>query len=290
MDLKQTLRDYGVQVADGGSHRHVREGWIGVDCPWCGKGTGKNHLGIELSTHRCTCWKCGPHRLGDTLVALTGLPLPTVLGWKIKRGPTPHRLPQMVGTLEVPSGVGQLLRPHLAYLKKRGLDPQQIQDQWGVQAIGLSSYLQWRLFIPIHFEMEMVSWTTRSIGDDGTRYISAEPDKEQLHHRDLLYGEDCTGPSIVVVEGPIDVWAIGPGAVATMGLATTPAQVEKIARHPYRVICFDAETTAQKRAHRLARELQGFPGTTTVVELESGKDAGSADPQEVEELQKFLTK
>jgi len=166
------------------------------------------------------------------------------------------------------------------------LDPEQIQERWGVRAIGLAPNLAWRLWIPIHLHGEVVSWTTRSIGDKGTRYISAAPDQEAVPHRELLYGEDRAGHAVVVCEGPVDVWRLGPGAVATMGVGYTPAQVERISHHTLRVICFDGEMAAQRRAGRLADELVGFPGKTVVVELESGKDVAEADEEEIKQLRK----
>jgi DNA primase len=156
-------------------------------------------------------------------------------------------------------------------------------------ATGPLGQLAWRLWIPITLAGVVVSWTTRAIGTTEARYVSAAPDQEAVNHKTLLYGEDKTGSAIVVVEGPLDVWAIGPGAVAIMGLQTTAEQVERIGRHPLRTICCDNEPAALHRAKRLAKVLRQYPGETYVVELETGKDPAEAERGEIEDIRrKFL--
>ena len=73
-----------------------------------------------------------------------------------------------------------------------------------------------------------------------------------------------------------------------MTVSYTRAQVERIAKYPVRVICFDSEKGAQDRALRLARELEVFPGETSNVRL-SGKDAATSPKAETRELQRMLS-
>jgi DNA primase len=183
-----------------------------------------------------------------------------------------------------PPGLQALRRPHRDYLRGRGLDPDIIESLWGVRATGPVGRLAWRLWIPIELDGQIVSWTTRAIGDKQPRYVSAGPGEESIDHKTLLYGEDRAGHSIVVVEGPADVWAIGPGAVAVLGLTTTPQQIERIGSHPVRAVCFDAG--AERRASRLAAWLRQYPGETATIRLESGDDPAEADSEEIEELRR----
>src|SRR5690606_40342887 len=92
--------------------------------------------------------------------------------------------------------------------------------------------------------------------------------------------------TIVIVEGPIDAWTIGPGAVATFGLSFSAEQKAAMSEFPRRVVCFDSEHLAQKQAKRLCEDLCLLPGVTENVVLESGKDPRSCDPDEVLELRK----
>src|SRR5581483_4434906 len=110
--------------------------------------------------------------------------------------------------LVLPAGVSDLLKPHRDYLLGRGFSPKQIEDLqrlWGLAGIGVAGRLSWRLFIPIYYRGEMVSWTTRSLRDTGLRYIRARPEEEKYRAHTLLYGHDLVRDTIIVVEGPFDV-------------------------------------------------------------------------------------
>lgn len=292
MNVIDFLREHGVDYREGGTHRHVRLGWVGVDCPRCGPGSGKFHAGVREDLSRAACWRCGGLRPFDLLEELTG-----VAWWRVRdsiipnltRVFTPRNRVQGKSPVRQPNSLKRLTMPYRRYIKERGLDPDQIEDLWEVKATGPVGRLAWRLWIPIHLDGQVVSWTTRAIGDR-TRYISARPDEELIPHKHLLYGEDLVEHTIVVVEGPVDVWAIGPGAAAILGLQTTPQQVDRIGKHPVRVICCDNEPAALRRADSLADLLQCYAGETFIVRLETGKDAAEADPAEIAQLRRdFLS-
>ena len=133
-----------------------------------------------------------------------------------------------------------------------------------------------------------MSWTTRQLHDRGHRYTSAKPGEEAVPHKELLYGEwMCRNAVVVVVEGATDAWRVGAGAVATMGLSVTPAQVEKLSRYYRRVICFDSTGDAQRRASKLADRLACFEGETLIVRLDAA-DPGSAGVHEIKQLREYL--
>jgi hypothetical protein len=287
MDIAELLTARGIET-QGAGHKHGRDGWLQIDCPQCGRGSDKFHLGINTSNGAANCWQCGPHRLSHVLAAATGATRAEAGGWlaglrlRPGRAPTPH-----TGRLVLPGGRVDLLDSiqHVDYLTGRGLDAAALASLWHLEAIHLSGGgLSWRVFIPIHRHGEIVSWTTRSIAaDHPQRYKSAAATQEAIPHRSLLYGEDYARHAIIVVEGPVDVWAIGPGAVATCGLSYTPAQVLRMAAYPVRVICFDSTQAAQRRADTLAGVLAGYPGETHVATLEA-EDAGAAGSDEITAL------
>ncbi len=289
MDIQSLLQEHHITYKGVGQHEHARPGWIQIECPWCSPRSGRFRLGINLAKGYSSCWNCGGHRLSDVLSAITGLSsgecykLLRGIGWERRSSEEDKK---RSSKLVLPSGIGPMLGAHRRYLDKRGFDPDYIEKLWGVQGIGIEVNLKWSLFIPIHFRGEVVSWTTRSIGTGETRYISAGIDQEAIPAKHLLYGEDHCRHCIIVVEGPTDVWAIGPGAVAILGLNFSQEQLAKMIEYPMRVICFDNESQAQRRAHRLARQLFPYTGQTYVVRLETGKDAAEADPKEIRELRK----
>jgi len=289
MDLKQLLTEHGVRFVEGGSHRHVRDGWLGLDCPWCGD-VEKYHLGVHLGSLRATCWRCGRQDLREALALILRLPAGKInaLVRDIPRSPrAAFRAVSGRGRLRTPGGLGPLSEQHQGWLRRRGLDPPQMGTLWGLRGIGLSATLGWRIWVPVHLDGEVVSWTTRTIGNQASRWIHARPDEEVWPIKSLLYGWDYVRNSCIVVEGPSDVWRIGPGAVALFGVVSTASQIRLLSSVPRRVICFDNEPVAQRTARRLAEQLQAFPGETLVVELSSA-DPGEASNEEMAELRSYL--
>lgn len=286
--LRQFLDEQKIEWREGGTHQHVRHGWIGLQCPWCR--SAKWHLGVRLADGYTSCWRCGRKRLGDALALLTGLDWKRI--WPVLstiRGQLPER-PEHKGSLKLPSGVCPLAPPHCKYLKTRGFNSKALARVWNIGGIGSGSRLAWRLFIPITMHGETVSWTTRAIGSRQPRYVSARPTEESFPHKNLLYGADLVlGHTVIVVEGPTDAWRFGPGAVATLGLQVTPVQVRELRSYPTVVICFDTSKEAEIRARTLANKLsegEKFGPDIHVIQVQSADDPGGADYEEVCDLRR----
>lgn len=288
MQFADILTQYN--IPRGTSGPHVRDQWINVDCVYCAPGSRKWHLGYNIASGGVSCWRCGRHPLAPTVALLTGLPLPQARALVAGLERVAY-VPRDVtsGTFKAPRGIGPLLPCHNTYLEERGFDPGRIEAQWGIGGIGRTNDLKYRIYIPIHKDGEPVSWTTRSIAPNARlRYISAPPSAEAVSHKTLLYGADYCGHAAIIHEGPIDVWATGPGAVATMGTAYTRAQIAQIAKFLVRAICFDSEPIAQQRARHLMELLAPYPGETLNIILESGTDAASAAETELAQLRKTV--
>jgi hypothetical protein len=58
-------------------------------------------------------------------------------------------------------------------------------------------------------------------------------------------------------------------------------------KYPVRVVCFDNDPEAKRRARRLVEQITPFPGETYYVELDS-KDPDSATERELTKLRSFL--
>lgn len=286
MKLGELLVEHNIPHRAYPQHEHTRPGWLQVDCPGCSKGWNHFRLGVNLSHFYANCWACGPADLYGVLVS-HGVPKQAVAAFcrerPRERVPTaPNR-----GKLVLPRH-GPLTAAHRVYLRRRGFAPTTVATVWGLKGITIHPRLGWRILIPIVHNGEMVSWTTRAVGE-GVRYLSAKPEEEKLNHRELLYGEDLVpGHAVIVHEGPADVWRTGPGAVATFGTGFQRAQVLRLSRYPTRVVCFDSEPAAQEMADKLCSLLAPFPGRTINVRLESGKDAADCDEAEIEQLRGYL--
>lgn len=287
MRIEDILKSASVRYLRAGEDHHAREGWIQLECPFCGKGSGKHHLGVNLKGGYANCWKCGSHSLNSVFASVLDVSFREAKSLTGKVDKLPEERGKKRGTLKIPKFVEGMKPIHRKYLRNRGYDPKQVRDLWGAKGIGRATgSLSWRIFIPIRYKGKTVSWTTRSVSDSGLRYLSASEDQEEIPHKELLYGEDFCVNSCVIVEGPLDVWRIGPGAVGTCGTGYSRAQVLKMSKYPLRVIVYDSEPTAQRRAERLMDMLSGFDGETINVELESG-DPGEATDEEVREIRKL---
>ncbi len=291
MKLTDLLSQLDIPIAPEG-HHHARPGWIQMDCPFCGKDSHKWHLGYSLESNFFNCWRCGPHSLLETLVEITGYSFA-----KCKRMLKDIETTRIIkkekpkGKLIIPKGVGPLLTAHKQYLADRGFIPTELEILWKIQGIGITSKLAWRIFIPIFHHRKMVSWTTRKVSNwagNIPRYMSASLKEESIPHKSLLYGEDYAHNTIIITEGPLDVWRIGPGAVATLGTGYSDDQAFRMTSYPKRVVCFDNEKEAQKRAKKLSDDLSVFPGETFNIQL-NAKDAASASVREIKQIRtRFL--
>lgn len=287
MKFRELLQDYHISTAPEG-HHHARQGWVQFDCPFCaGMGAHKYHMGYNIAFGYVNCWRCGRHNITDTLVEVLGIEAKAI-----------HKLLKDVdldkslvkvkhrGKLVVPLCVGRLERPHRRYLKRRGFDPKHLVKLWDIGGIGLRGMghgLAWRLYIPITLYGEVVSFTTRSISDKvKKKYRAATEDEEALSSHELLYGADYCRGTALVFEGPPDVWRVGPGAVCTFGTQWNLMQVLKLAAFPRRVICYDNEVVAQKRARDLANLLAHQPGETFLMTLSrKGRDINDEELKKI---------
>jgi hypothetical protein len=286
MKFIDILQEYHIPHKKEG-HHHCRPGWVQLDCPFCGKGTGKFHLGYSLSDNYCACWRCGGHHLIKVVAELTGLPYNQTAKLIGTLSTEKDKTTKKTGRLVIPPGVIPLMDVHRRYLMKRGFDWTQLVETWDVQGVGVGAKVSWSIFIPIHYRGEVVSWTTRAIGKRNARYCSAAQEEESIPHKDLLFGEDYCTHTIIITEGPFDVFMIGPGAVATFGTAYSSSQVSKMTRYPRRYVCFDNDRESQRRANFLCDQLSVFAGDTYNIHLTS-KDAGEACPKELAALRRLV--
>jgi hypothetical protein len=286
MRMEDLLEELGIECRREG-HEHCRPGWIQLDCPFCSKEWFHFRLGYNIAKKYANCWACGFKRMPDVLAEATGEPVKKFLAL-FKEVESPKFKGQLhTGTLRLPTSVVPLKEAHKVYLRSRKFDPDILTDKWGVMGTDFDSTLPWRIFIPIVYRGEVVSWSTRRITDDNDRrYHNAAKWMEKLPRKELLYGEDFIRTrSVIAVEGFFDVWRIGEGAVATMTTSYSRAQIAKLSKYPRVTVCFDNEPTAQERADRLVSELSVFGGEYYKVVLDA-KDPSASSSEEIRELKR----
>jgi len=285
MKFTDLLDQYNISYMTEG-HHHCRQGWVQLNCPFCANpSSDKWHLGYHLQYGYCNCWVCGPHYIGHVVSELFGITIHEAKCVLEGVERVSFKQIKVTGKLKLPTGLSSLRTIHRKYLKKRGFNPKELRQFWALQGTGKQSDYPWRIFIPIIYQGKTVSWTSRTIGNGDPKYITASKENESLFHKTLLYGEDFCRHVIIVVEGPVDVWRIGPGAAGSFGVRLSSEQIEKVSKYPVRVICFDNEKEAQKQASILCSTLSLFPGETYNVVVDED-DPGSMSVANVNKLRK----
>lgn len=292
MKIEDFLSQFGIPTVHAGEHHHARPGWLNLDCPFCSPRSGKFRLGYNLYGKYFNCWTCGPQRVDQTLSELTGQSFAALKKEfnEIERDDK-WKVADRRGQLKLPLGLHEMTGHHRNYLRERDYNPAKLEKLWKLQGFGpVAGMYTWRLFIPYYIDDALVSWTSRATAANVLqRYLSAPPDMEVFSPKKFLYGEDyCKGSLIVICEGCPDVWRLGPGAVAIMGLGYSRAQLNRMARYTKRVIVFDSDKPGQRRAQMLCDELSGFPGETLNVTLDAA-DPGSASRNEVKRFWATIT-
>jgi len=300
-DFLRFCVDHNIPVLQEGS-KHCRPGWVQLeqDCMFC-EGNLGHHLGYNLTEHYFNCWRCGHKQHNIVIAALLNV--------------TPHSQEVYDALREykdIVSGVGKrkkrtrktkeckwpyhcgpLLPQHLAYLRKRGFThPKAIARCWGLQGTGAWGPYKYRIIAPIFFNHAMVSYQGRDITEKSKlRYMACKKEDEMRDHKYCLYGAWLVpGDTVVVVEGIVDAWRLGPGAVATFGIKYTMEQLSLLTEYKNRFIFFDsADRQARAQAIVLANDLSVLGGTTHIV-TSKWKDPGEMPQVEANKLMKRLFK
>lgn len=296
MKFRQLCEEYHIDTAPPG-HKHAREGWVNVPCPFC-TGNPGYHLGYEETKDRFRCWRCGFKKHMDVVMRLTGVGSQEarLLLRRFKGRPRPRVQSarevkrRRISKLKMPAGCGPMTEAHRRYLRGRGFDPDRLARLWGLLGTGPIGDYKFRVIAPISHEDELVSYQGRDItGKHPLKYKACPQSEEVMDHHHTLYGLDkVPGDAVVVVEGIADVWRLGYGAVATFGIAYTRQQVSLLRGFRSRFVMFDSgDPQALEQARVLAAELSAFKGSTEIVTLDAG-DPGEMGQEEADALMREL--
>jgi hypothetical protein len=292
MDIKDFCKHLSLEIRREGEHHHCTQGYIQFDCPNCSPKSGRFRLGWNLEGHFFSCWQCGHLPVLETWHRLSRVPRGELVRClKDITHAYNYKERKLPGKLVIPKGLGPLQTPHLKYLINRGFrNIKDMIEKWQLQAFDHTNpRLAWRIFIPVIYDGEVVSWTTRSISDkQSNRYITAGPGEQMFSIKSLLFGADHCTNTVIVTEGPMDAMKLGPGAVALCGMTWTRSQLLAISKFPKRYIVFDGGHEATQRSKTLATELSVFPGSTAWIGLKPGEDPASLPKEKLQDLRKLL--
>ena len=271
-----------------------------VDCTECG---GKSKCYVNPKMGLYVCFKCGEKG-----------PIKRLIGYMDHQ----NAFQQVYKPQELPSDVnlpGTLIElkfmeeshPAIAYLTRRGFDPRELSDVYGVRYCSEGRLFAGGLFntsntlvFPMYQDGELVGWQSRLL------YTPDLMSPAEMEAAGFLRDEDgdfvkppkyMTNPGlpkgrvffnfdwakqsdiVVVTEGVFDSMAVGRCGVATLGKGVSKNQVNRLKEWPMVVLLLDPGD-AQKEMINLTYDLGRDTHVLPVV-LEGYKDAGEAPRQEI---------
>jgi DNA primase len=308
LDVVAMLNAIPVEVVHSG--KNVTAGWVNTNCPYCFDPSA--HLGINLESKGFSCWICRKSGSVFTLVKRlmktnnkdTFAFLKKFLTGKVKFYDEPESSSNKQDVVTLPSHILKSPLPvHTKYLRGRGFKPKELEDFFGIRYTGqISKYkasteklvdFKYRIIIPIYINGKLVNFTARDVtGMAEEKYKNCPTDDTIITTKDAIYGYDSiVDDTAVLVEGPTDVWRIGPGALGFFGIKYTRHQLNLLYQKGLKkaVVFFDNEPMAQKIAETLAKEIGSFiPDVSILVPDDSISDPGEMTRKQVKELWRMV--
>ena len=285
-DILAYLQSRNIPYQTGGDN--VSSGWIGINCQFCLDHS--DHLGINLQSKAFNCLKCGETGSASKLVQ-------TIDGvdWHKAKA----IMEEFSGALYIPrekhyqqkttlpiGASKKFPQSHLDFLTKRRYDESVIKtyDLYATGPVGVYNH---RIIIPVFVNHRMVAFVGRDVtGQSDTPYRNSSEQYGTTDVKQTLYNMDnVIGNTVVIVEGILDAWRIGDGAIATFGTKYAREQLRLLKGMHRAFIMYDADAIAI--AHKLAYDLSSFVSDVHVLELSEG-DPDSMNDDDVRALRKEI--
>ena len=179
----------------------------------------------------------------------------------------------------------ELFDLHRNYLASREFDPTYIFNKYGLYCTGMIGTWKFRLIIPVYYKNKLVTYTSRDVTEKAiSKYIHLENDKSLIPIKQTLYNAEKAIDIAIVVEGAMDVWKLGNGAVGLYGKKASTEQIKQLINFKKVFIMLDSD--AEEQAEKLAYDIGGFTDTE-LIELIEG-DPGDLSMEEVNYLRKQI--
>ena len=273
-----------------------RNGWLRVPvCPYCGR---EQKMGVNLTTYRTNCFRCGEHPSPAQMVMdIETLDTYAELLTFLKHGdfselsftetkvelaePKPVYLPD--GFRLINQGDGHIAKIIRNYLKHRGFNIDELSKQ-GIGYCTKGDYFGY-VILPFYSNGKLTYFNARLVIGNGPRYNNPPKSVTGLGKEFLIFNEDALGlyNQVYICEGVFNALTIGERAIATMGKAVSRVQVNKLIKSPVKRFILLLDPDAKKQAISLALKLVNFK-SVKVVYLPEGKDANDLGKKEVMKL------
>lgn len=307
-DVISYLLDRNIRYETEGSN--IAQGWIGVLCPFCMTPDPSVHLGINLHSGGISCWRCTTtgtvlkyimkveHVGLDTALEITKQYMNIGSYIEEERVTLPpdatvdirHITDGYQGKDDL-NGQQEWSQAYFDYLYTRNFNPTSTIVNYDLWFTGITGRWKYRIIIPMKVKGKVVSFTGRDITDQQKeRYKNLEVEKSIIPVKKTLYNVDNAVDTVIVVEGPTDVWRIGNGAVAIMGTKYCQSQVAKLMQFRNVFIYLDPEPQAQAIAEQLAADLSTVVNYVEVINIPDVEDPAKLDDNDVRVLRGQLFK
>ena len=290
-DIINYLEDNGIDYSTEG--KNVSAGWINIKCPFCEDTS--NHCGVNLDSKLFSCWVCGekggPYKL---IRAIDGSRYDTIQTTLKKY--QDYTIPvededysERTDKIKMPKGVMvSATQRHLKYLKKRNFDSEYIVRKYKLLFGGPYGDFRHRIIIPYFKDDRLVTMTGRTIINADPPYYNLPTRKSILDTKETLYNIDTvTKNYAIIVEGPLDVWRIGDGCIATSGTKYTSEQLTVLRKKHLKRLFILFDHTAYSEAQRLSKQVSLFIDHVEIIRLSHG-DPAELTNEEARHLKKSI--
>ena len=292
-DVESYLTSKNIPFVQPG--KNVSSGWIGLKCFWCGDKS--THLGVNLETKVFTCWRCSKKGNAVEMVkfldhtstagALEIISNYTLPGFKQHTKNFSH-----VKKFSYPKEFTDLNPHQKNYLQKRNYSPDHLVEKYKVCSGGITGEFKNRIIIPIIENNQIIGFTSRSINKHSNlRYKHNKNELNVIPSSDWVYNvDDIHCESVLVMEGPTDVWRFGSNCVCIFTSQYSLGKIKKIMSKGIKnlFIMFDNSEAARGAALRMAEACTPFFETVETVDLINTDDPAELSEDEMLHIKREL--
>lgn len=301
------FNDQGIEYWTEG--KNVRHGWVNIQCPFCDDAS--NHLGISLYNLEVKCWRCGKHTLQKLIAEVadysrTEANIEAKLLQKSLRDSGGRRTAVTpISKKEASSAMTKAVRlpsessihfpkMHTEYLEGRGfIRPRRFIKKYRLQSCYTVGRYKFRIIIPIFLKGQIVSFTSKDVTDQqDPPYLNASVQESLISPKWVIYNYDTViqGADALLVEGPIDVWKLGDGAISILGVEHHEQQILYLMKKNIDTlfIIFDNDPAGRKAARSLGRIMAPVVKNVELIFLKDVNDPGALTLSEGELLKRRL--
>jgi len=277
-NASQFCTDYSVPFVTSGTN--VSDGWVGINDIY--ENDNSYHMGINIRDAYVKSWISGWHSLNQVIQDILGInyskALAVIAEYTDDAISVPLDKKKRVGLKPFKISETPIKKSHGDFLRSRGFSATFLKNKYDLRSDG------YNIVIPIYYNHKIISFQKRDIRSKIYRPCSLE--SAIMNYKDVLFNLDNVFANfVVVVEGITDNFRLGDNSVCTFGTSYTKAQSYEIARlNKHTIILFDNEKPAQKKAKKLAIELD-MMGVDVEIDTTLLAECGVNDPGELSEEQ-----